>query len=355
MAKQDYYALLEVERDASTEQIKKAYRKLALKLHPDRNPGNSDAEDQFKQVSEAYQVLSDDQKRQIYDQYGHAGLDGAGHQGFQGAQDIFTHFQDIFSDFFGGSRRPQGPDAPARGADIETILEIPLKDAMTGVQKTIPLKYPVPCKACKGTGAEGGRVQACVACGGRGQVAQARGLFMVSVTCPRCNGSGTIPISPCKVCKGTGEQEQSRDAVVSIPAGIDHGQSLRLRGEGQPGRNGGPAGDLYVGIKVLEHPLFERDGDDLVHSVSLSFAQAALGTTLSVEALDESETLEVKVPAGTQAGATLVLKGKGMPSLRQRSEGDLVIVVTVTVPKRISAKAKSLIQELESLLDAEHG
>lgn len=347
MHQRDYYEVLGVERSATPEQVKKAYRKLALELHPDRNPNDPQAEERFKEASEAYQVLSDPQRRQIYDRFGHGGLEGQGFEGIHDVGDIFSHFQDIFGDFFGGAvggRRPRR-DAPARGADIQTIVELDLSEAAFGVKKDLDIAHPSPCPDCNGTGAEGGRRETCTACGGRGQVAHARGAFVISTTCPRCEGDGMIAKEPCHRCDGHGEVRSERRVKINIPAGVDEGQTLRLAEQGQPGRNGGPAGHLYVTVRVRPDERFQRDGYDLVHELHVSFPDAALGAEVEVPTLD-GKNVKVKVPPGTQPGDTLVVEGCGVRRLDGRGRGDLIAVIQVEVPKKLTKRAKQLLGDL---------
>ena len=354
MDKRDYYEVLGVSRSANADEIKKAYRKAALASHPDRHPDDPQAEERFKEASEAFQVLSDAEKRQIYDRYGHAGLQGAGHGGFTNAQDIFSHFQDLFSDFFGGGfggfpgAQRRRSDGAERGDDLQTRVRLDLAEAVFGSKKEISLAFPSPCEACQGSGAEGGRLDRCPTCNGRGQVTHARGAFMIATTCPQCQGRGSIAVEACKVCKGRGEQRSEKKVTVNIPAGIDDGQSLRLSGQGQPGKRGGPAGHLYVTVEVEEHPLYQRDGFHLVHELKVSFPQAALGAELEIPALDGEKKLKVRIPAGIQPGETVRLSGEGVPHLQGSGRGDLFVLVQVVVPRKLSSKAKKLLQELES-------
>jgi molecular chaperone DnaJ len=352
-AKRDYYELLGVSRSASPEEVKKAYRRLALELHPDRNPDNPEAEEKFKEASEAFQVLSDPQKRQVYDRFGHQGLEGSGFEGFGDVQDVFSHFQDIFGEFFGGGggfggfrSRRQGP---TRGADLRTVVHLTLEEAAFGVRKEIDLTHPSPCEACSGTGAAGGARATCSTCGGRGQVAHARGPFVLSTTCPGCGGEGMVAESACEPCQGRGEVEATRRVKVNIPAGVDSGQTLRLAGQGQPGRLNGPTGHLYVTVDVEPHEVFQRDGYDLEYSLTVSFPQAAMGAKCTVPTIDGKEHT-VKLPAGTQPGDAVLVERKGVPRLNGHGRGDLVVNVQVEVPTRLSRRAKKLIKELSEEL-----
>lgn len=353
MEKRDYYDVLGVARSATEAEIKKAYKKLALKLHPDRNQDDPDAEDKFKECSEAYQVLSDQQKRARYDQYGHAGLEGQA--GFSDVGDIFSHFNDLFSDFFGGGgfgggRSRQRTGGPSAGADLRTVMELDLQEAVFGVKKDVELSHPTPCEPCSGTGAEGAQLTRCPNCGGKGQVAHQRGPFLMSTTCPTCQGRGTIPGSPCEECNGSGQTDIDRKVKVTVPAGIDHGQTLRVSGQGQAGIKGGPSGHLYVTVDVQQHPQFERHGLDLVHALEVPFPVAALGGEVEIPTLD-GETATAKVKAGTQPGQTLVVDGYGVPDINRRNRrGDLIAVVQIGVPKKLSWKAKGLLKDLRAEL-----
>lgn len=357
MAKRDYYEVLGVDRSASTAELKKAYRKLALQYHPDRNPDDPSAEAKFKEVSEAYSVLSDDEKRSIYDRYGHAGLEGGGQPGFTNVEDIFSHFGDIFGDLFGmgmggpfgGGRRRR--DMPVRGADLKVGLRLTLEEAAFGCQKEVDVSYPAPCQACQGTGAEGGKLDVCGMCQGSGQVAYNRGAFMLSTTCPTCQGRGSTPKSTCKKCSGSGEEHVDRRVKVNIPPGIDEGQTLRLTNQGQPGLRGGPAGHLFVIVELAPHEHFKRDGFDLYYDLKLSFPQAALGGEVDVPKLQGEEPARVKVPAGVQPGDQLVVRGEGVPRLDGRGRGDLIAVVHVDVPQKLSNKARQLLAELQATFE----
>ena len=348
MAKRDYYEVLGVDRGAGAPAIKKAYRKLALELHPDRNPGDAAAEERFKEATEAYQVLSDAKKRDTYDRYGHAGLRG---QDLGDFQDVFSHFQDLFGEFFGfgmgGGRRRGGA---ARGGDIRTVTTLSLAEAAFGVKKDLELRHPAPCTACGGSGAEGGDLETCASCGGVGQVATSRGIFTVATTCPTCQGRGVRAKAPCKECEGGGDVPVERTVKVTIPAGVDSGQTLRLTGQGQAGRAGGPAGHLYVTVEVEADERFHRDGFDLVHELPLSFPQAALGAEVEVPTLEGSPE-PLRVPAGVQPGDTLVVRGLGVPRLDGRGRGDLIAVVQVIVPKKLSSRARELLEELATTFD----
>lgn len=349
--KRDYYEVLGVARDASADDIRKAYRQAALKNHPDRNPGDAAAEGRFKEATEAYQVLSDDDKRGRYDRFGHAGVEGSPDMG----GDIFSHFQDIFSEFFGGfggsGQRRRG--GPARGQDIRVQQRLSLKEAMVGCKREVVLRTPSACEDCAGTGAKPGtKRKQCGTCGGVGQVSTSRGFVMFTQTCPECAGEGTVVKAPCTTCKGAGAVEKSRKVMVGFPAGVDTGQRLRVPGQGMPGQQGGPAGDLYVDIEVAADERFDRDGADLITRAHVSFGEAAMGGTASVLLPDESE-VSVEVPAGTQPGEVIAVKGKGMPRVDGRGRGTLQVLVQVDVPRHLSSRAKELLLALEDEIEQE--
>lgn len=342
--KRDYYEVLAVAKEAGAEDIRKAYRQAALKNHPDRNPGDAEAEGRFKEATEAYQVLSDEEKRARYDRFGHAGLEGVPDLG---GGDIFSHFQDIFSEFFGGQRRRGGP---ARGQDIRVQQRLTLKDAMIGCKREVSLRTPVECEECSGTGAKPGtKRKQCGTCGGVGQVSTSRGFVMFTQTCPECAGEGSVVKTPCAACKGAGAVEKQRKVTVSFPAGIDGGQRLRVPGQGMPGQQGAPAGDLYVDVDLAPDERFERDGADLVTRAVVSFAEATLGGSTALELPDES-AVTVDVPAGTQPGEVITLKSKGLPRIDGRGRGALQVVMQVEVPRAVSSRAKELIRELDGEL-----
>ena len=343
--KRDYYEILGLQRNCEGAEIKKAYRRLAMDCHPDHHPGDHTAEARFKELAEAYQVLSDPEKRQFYDQYGHAGPRGAGFQsGFSGIEDILSQF----ADFFGGARRGGGPRVEA-GEDLQDRMTITLREAAKGCQKSIELTRLVHCAVCNGSGGKPGtQPMACGTCGGRGQVAHSQGIFMIAATCPTCRGSGRIVKDRCNECKGGGVERKREAVVIGVPAGVDDGQTLRVPGKGMAGPAGGPPGNLYVTFHVEPDPHFERDGDDLYTDVPLSFAQATLGTRVSVPTLDEP--LELEVPAGTQPGSIRVLRGRGMPNVHGRGVGDLAVRLSVVVPKKLTAEQKHLVERLGELL-----
>lgn len=344
--KRDFYDVLGVPRTASSDELRKAYRQLALKYHPDRNQGDPAAENTFKEVNEAYGVLSDEQKRARYDQFGHAGLEGGGAD----SGDIFSHFQDLFSEFFGGASPGRGRGSQRRGADVRVQERLSLKDAVLGCKREVVIRAPAPCETCEGSGAaKGTSRRSCTLCGGAGQVSTARGFVMFTQTCPRCRGQGSIIETPCEKCKGSGEQERTRKVTVTFPAGIDGGQRLRVAGQGMPGPANTPQGDLYVDVELEPDANFERDQNDLITRLPVTYAQATLGARVPVQLLDGS-TLEVEVPAGSQPGDVLSFKNKGVPRVDGRGRGVLHTVVQVQIPKKVSAKAKQLLQQLEEEL-----
>lgn len=352
MHKRDYYEVLGISRDAGDEDIKRAYRKLALKYHPDRNPGDKEAEENFKEAAEAYEVLRDREKRQIYDRYGHEGLEGRGFTGFSGFEDIFSSFGDIFEDFFGfGDRRTRGP-RPRQGKSLRYDLELTLEDAFFGREQEIVFQKLELCLTCEGSGlAPGTHPQTCSTCQGRGQIIRSQGFFQISTTCPACHGEGHVITDPCKDCHGAGRNRVERKINIKIPPGVDNNSQLRLTGEGQPGENGGPPGDLFVVIHVKDHDFFSREGNDLICEIPVSFVQAALGDTLTIPVLGDNGTCELDLPAGTQPGDILRLPGKGMPSLRDpRRKGDLYAKITVKIPRKLNQRQKEL---LEAFADSE--
>jgi molecular chaperone DnaJ len=352
-AELDYYEVLSVARDASGDQIKSAYRKAALKWHPDRNPENKkEAEEKFRQCSEAYSVLSDAQKRAIYDRYGHAGLKNTGFSGAGGFNEtIFEEFQDILGDFFGfegafggtGGRRSRGPRGQ-RGADLRYDLTLTFEEAASGLTSKIRLDRYENCEGCGGTGAKPGTgMTACRTCGGRGQMAYQQGFFSITRTCPACQGSGQVVREACEKCRGQGKLQRERTLEVGIPAGVDSGTRLRMAGQGEPGINGGPAGDLYIFLDVKEHPIFERRGADLYFTIPVSFPQAALGAKIKIPTLTGEEDLEI--PEGTQSGQLFRKKAKGLPN-PHGGRGDLYVNVRVVVPSKLSREHKRALELL---------
>jgi len=349
--KRDYYEVLGVGKSSDASEIKKAYRKLAMQCHPDHHPGDHTAEARFKELAEAYQVLSDPQKRELYDQYGHSGPRGAGFGGgFSGIEDILSQFADFFGGGFGGFGGGQrGPRVEA-GDDLQEQMTITLREAAKGCQKPLELTRLVHCAECGGSGGKPGSQPApCNTCGGRGQVAHSQGIFMIATTCPTCRGRGRVVKDKCNECKGGGVERKKESVVVNVPAGIDDGQTLRVPGKGMAGPNGGPPGHLYVTFHVEPDEQFERDGDDLYTEVPLTFAMAALGARVHVPTLDEP--IELEVPAGTQPGTIKVLRGRGMPNVHGRGVGDLAVRLTVAVPKKLTAEQRAVVEQLSAMLD----
>ncbi|GAB3370994.1 molecular chaperone DnaJ [Azotobacter armeniacus] len=351
MAKRDYYEVLGVERGADEAELKKAYRRLAMKYHPDRNPEDKSAEERFKEANEAYEVLSDAGKRTAYDQYGHAGVDQSmgGGAGFgAGGANFSDIFGDVFSDFFGSGRGgPRG--GPQRGSDLRYTLELNLEEAVRGTTVTIRVPTLVHCKTCDGSGAKRGTTPVtCTTCGGIGQVRMQQGFFSVQQTCPRCHGSGKMIADPCPDCHGQGRVEEHKTLSVKVPAGVDSGDRIRLAGEGEAGTLGGPPGDLYVVVSVREHPIFQRDGKHLYCEVPISFADAALGGELEVPTLDGR--VKLKIPEGTQTGKLFRLRGKGVAPVRGGAAGDLMCRVVVETPVNLSKRQRELLEEFRGSL-----
>ncbi|MEN6587376.1 MAG: molecular chaperone DnaJ [Sulfuricella sp.] len=351
MSKRDYYEILGVNRDASDDELKKAYRKLAMKHHPDRNPDNPKAEEHFKEAKEAYEILSDASKRAAYDQYGHAGVDqqagmgGAGGAGMGGFADAFG---DIFGDIFGGGGGRGGRSNVYRGADLRYNLEISLEDAARGAETKIRIPTMEKCDTCNGSGAKPGtQPVTCTTCGGHGQVRMQQGFFSIQQTCPRCHGSGKMVQSPCPSCQGAGRIKQHKTLVVKIPSGVDEGDRIRLSGEGEDGVNGGPPGDLYVVIQIKPHQVFQRDHDDLHCEMPISFTVAALGGEIDIPTLDGHA--KIKIPAETQSGKVFRLRGKGIKGVRSQHHGDLMCHMVVETPVSLTERQKELLRELESI------
>jgi molecular chaperone DnaJ len=350
MSKRDYYKVLDVPRTATEAEIKKAYRRLAMKYHPDRNPDDKEAEELFKEAKEACEVLTDEHKRAAYDQYGHAGVEAAsrgGRGGFGG--DAFSDiFGDVFGDIF-GARRSGGRSQVFRGADLRYELELDLGQAVFGHSVEIEVPKLVECETCKGSGAaKGSSAVSCDGCGGVGQVRVSQGFFQLQQTCPRCRGAGTIIKNPCDTCLGQGRVRRTRTLSVKVPAGVDTGDRIRLNGEGEAGRNGGPPGDLYVEMHIKEHPIFERDNEHLRCEVPVSFATAALGGSVNVPTLDGDVTL--KIPSETQSGRVFCLRDKGVKPVRGGARGDLFCRVVVETPVHLSTEQKELIRKLEETI-----
>lgn len=353
MAKRDYYEILGVSRDATADALKKAYRKLAMQYHPDRNPGDKAAEARFKEINEAYDVLKDDDKRAAYDRFGHRAFEGGG----PGAGDPFAGFRagpggglgDIFDEIFsgfGGARR--GGSQSYRGQDIQTAVEISLEEAFAGTKVEVRVPTRVKCDACSGTGSEDGKVanDTCPTCGGTGKMQSRQGFFLIERTCPTCGGAGRVVRNPCKVCHGAGTVQRERTLAVQIPAGVDDGTRIRIAGEGAAGTRGAPSGDLYVDVSIRAHPLFQRDGANVYCRVPVRMAQAALGVEVEVPAIDGSRA-RVKIPAGTQTGDQFRLRGKGFSVLRSAARGDMYIQVTVETPQNLTRRQRELLEEFE--------
>lgn len=352
MSKRCYYEILEVTRTASAGEIKKAYRKLAMKFHPDRNPDDKTAEDKFKEASEAYEILSDAQKRQAYDQFGHAGVDGSAGQGGFGGGGFGGGFSDIFGDIFGGGFGG-GQRGPQPGEDLQYELEVSLEDAVSGTTVDIRIPTKDTCDACDGSGAEpGSDVKTCPTCHGQGQVQIQQGFFAVQRTCPTCHGTGKIIKTPCKKCRGEGYTHSHKTLSVKIPAGVDNGDRIRLQGEGEAGEPGAPRGDLYVRIRVKQHKIFERDGNTLYCELPISFATAALGGSIDVPTLSGKASL--KIPAGTQSGQRFKLTGKGVKSVRTSRVGDMVVQVSIETPVKLSQEQKDLLTAFDESLQGKH-
>jgi molecular chaperone DnaJ len=353
MAKRDFYEILGVAKNASDEEIKKSYRKLAMKFHPDRNPGDKDAEDRFKEAKEAYEMLSDSDKRAAYDQYGHAGVDpnlGGGGYGAGNMGGFADAFGDIFGDIFGQGRQRSGAGPQVyRGADLRYAMEITLEQAAQGYETQIRVPGYDECSTCHGSGAKPGtKPQTCTSCGGAGAVRMAQGFFSIQQTCPRCHGSGKIIPEPCSTCDGLGKIKRTKTLEVKIPAGIDEGMRIRSSANGEPGVNGGPPGDLYVEIHIKAHPVFQRDGDDLHCEMPISFVTASLGGELDLPTLGGKAT--ITVPEGTQSGKTFRLRGKGIKGVRSGYPGDLYCHVVIETPLRLTEHQRKLLKEFDSSL-----
>ncbi|HEY9032888.1 MAG TPA: molecular chaperone DnaJ [Pseudomonadales bacterium] len=350
MAKRDYYDVLGVERNADEKELKKAYRRIAMKYHPDRNPDDKDAEDKFKEANEAYEVLSDPQKKAAYDRYGHAGVEQNGGFG-GGSADFGDMFGDIFGDIFGGGRRRRGPQP---GNDLQYNLNLELEQAVKGAEVKIDIPTLVSCRTCDGSGGKpGASVETCGTCQGMGQVRMQQGFFAVQQTCPNCRGKGKIISDPCTACHGQGVVRDNKVLNVKIPAGVDNGDRIRVSGEGEASRDGGPNGDLYVMINVRPHPLFERDGKNLYCEVPISFADAALGGELEVPTLDGR--VKLKIPPETQSGKLFRLRGKGVQPVRGGMVGDMLCKVVVETPVNLTKRQKDLLKELQETLDSSSG
>ena len=355
MSKRDFYEILGVNKDASDDEIKKAYRKLAMKYHPDRNPDNPKAEEHFKEAKEAYEILSDASKRAAYDQYGHAGVDpqagmGAGGFGAGGFSGGFADaFGDIFGDIFGGGGGGRGGRSNVyRGADLRYNLEVSLEEAARGTETKIRIPTMAECETCHGTGAKAGtKPETCGTCGGHGQVRMQQGFFSIQQACPKCHGSGKIIANPCGTCSGTGRIKQYKTLAVKIPAGVDEGDRIRLSGEGEAGVNGGPPGDLYVVIQIRPHSVFQRDHNDLHCEMPISFTTAALGGEIEIPTLDGHA--KIKIPAETQSGKVFRLRGKGIKGVRSSTHGDLLCHMVVETPVNLTERQRELLRELDAL------
>ena len=345
MSKRDYYEVLGVARNASDEELKKAYRRCAMKHHPDRNTGDKEAEAAFKECKEAYEVLSDGGKRRLYDQHGHAAFEhgmGGGNAG-PGFHDVGDIFGDIFGNIFGGGGGRQGP---RRGADIGYMMELDLEEAVAGIEKRIEIPTMASCEPCNGSGSEDGKIDTCATCHGRGQVRMQRGPFQMQAPCPHCGGAGKTIVNPCKHCDGAGRVEEDKTLQVKIPAGVDNGDRIRLAGEGEAGPSGMPPGDLYVEVRVRPHALFQRDGDDLHCEVPIRISQAALGDTVRVPTLGGEA--ELRIPAETQSGKVFRLRDKGVKSVRSRAPGDLYCKVAVETPVNLTTEQRELLEKFEA-------
>lgn len=353
MSKRDYYEVLSVERTATVAEIKAAYRKAALAHHPDRNPGSKEAEEKFKEASEAYEVLSDEQKRATYDRFGHQGLSGQGFQGFNDVGDIFSSFGSIFEEFFGFSGGGGGGRNRARrGADLRYDLAITFEEAVFGCEKDIEFEKAVECAGCNGSRAEPGGKTTCRTCGGIGQVRRSQGFFAIQTTCPSCRGEGESITKPCKQCSGRGASMERKKISVKIPAGVDTGLRLRVSGEGEGGGSGGPAGDLYVVIHVNDSEQFVRDGNDIIFNQKIGIAQAALGCRLNIKTLDGEKTIEV--PAGVQYGHRISIPGAGVPNIRGIGRGDFHVELEVVVPKKLSKEQRELLEKFAEVSGEDH-
>jgi molecular chaperone DnaJ len=349
--KRDYYEILGVNRNAADDELKASYRQLALKFHPDRNPGDKEAEESFKEAAEAYEVLRDPQKRALYDQYGHAGLEGTGFSGFGGFEDIFSSFSDIFEDFFGFSTRRRSRTRAQRGADLRYDLTLGFMEAAFGTETEINVEKKEICPECNGNRCEAGTSpETCRQCGGLGQITRNQGFFTVRTTCPICRGEGQAITHPCTKCRGTGQVLVGKKVSVKIPAGVDNGSRLRLTGEGEPGSYDGPHGDLYVFIYVEEHEFFQRRDTDVICGVPISFIQAALGDKISVQTLNGNKKL--RIPKGTQPGDVFYFHGEGIRSLRTGKRGDQIIQVDIKTPTNLSKKQEALLRDFAALESA---
>lgn len=348
----DFYEILGVERGADQDTIKKAYRKLAMQFHPDKNPDNKEAEDKFKEAASAYEILGDPEKRAKYDRFGHSAFQQGGGRGFTDVDDIFSSFGDIFGDFFGmaggNARSGRSRNQPRRGADLRYLTEVSLAEVISGVERDIEFDTEETCESCKGTGSERGSApETCSTCGGHGQVRVSQGFFQMATTCPTCQGQGTVVKNPCKQCRGRGRQKQHRKIKITIPPGVDTGTRLRVTGEGEGGHLNGPAGDLYVEIRVAEDERFERENEHLYSRFEVPYLQLLLGGEAEIPTVTGKAKLDI--PRGTQVGETLKISGEGVPSLRSGRRGDLYIQIGVEFPKKLSKKEEELLKELAGM------
>ena len=348
MEDKDYYKILGVSRNASEEEIKKSYRKIAMQYHPDRNPGNKDAEEKFKLAAEAYEVLRDSEKREIYDQYGIEGLKGTGFTGFRGFEDIFSAFGDVFEDFFGFGTTDKRRSRVRPGADLRYDLKISFYEAAFGKDTDIEIPKKVSCEICNGTGAKPGTSPThCPNCRGTGQVIRSQGFFTISTTCSQCQGEGKVIVHPCKECRGSGKTISNKKIHIKIPAGVDTGFKLRIRGEGEKGESGGPPGDLYIFIYMETHDFFSRDGDEVLCQIPISFPQAALGVEIEVPTLNGKKKLTI--PKGIESGEILRIKGEGFPKIRGHGRGDQLVQAIIKTPKNLTKRQEEILKEFEEV------
>ncbi|MEY4615186.1 MAG: molecular chaperone DnaJ [Pseudomonadota bacterium] len=356
----DFYEVLGVSKDADQDVIKKAYRKMAMQFHPDKNPGNKEAEEKFKEAAAAYEVLSDEDKRARYDRFGHQAFSGGagGSQGFHDVEDIFAQFGDIFGDFFGmgagGGRRRKDPNQPRKGADLRYVMEIGLDDVVNGIEREVEYDCDESCKECNGSGAEkGSTVETCSTCGGQGQVIRAQGFFQMATTCPSCHGQGQTIKHKCKSCRGSGRTQKHRKIRVTIPAGVDSGTRLRVSGEGEGGYRGGPSGDLYVEIRVKDHDIFERRDHDLIGELKVSYLKAILGGEMDVETVTSHET--INIPKGSQVGDLIKLSGHGVPTLRGGRRGDIYYQINIDIPKKLDSEEEKMLRKIAEIRSEKAG
>lgn len=348
MVKRDFYQVLGVGREASADEVKKAYREAALKYHPDRNPGDKEAEENFKLASEAYEVLSDSQKREIYDRYGEAGLSGTGFHHFTDVEDIFASFGDLFEDFFGfgPTRRPRG--GGRRGHDLSVEIEISFEEACFGVEKTVEISKKERCEKCHGQGmSPGSSRKVCPQCRGSGQVGRAHGFFSIMTTCGRCRGEGSLVTNPCRDCEGEGRRMRQKKVTIKVPSGVNDGTRLVLQGEGEAGETGGGPGDFYVFLHVRPHEFFERDGDTIYSEVPISLVTAALGGEIEADTIHGKN--KIRIPRGTETGDTVIIEGAGVPHLKSKKRGDHVVKLIVRIPKNLNPRQEELLREFASL------